>query len=108
MFCEFCHYEDFDNSCKCYIVENSDCLSCIQCGRVQNLFFGDEILKPNLTDYPFSDKKKSVFLEISQKLNVSDNIADNAFKRFENFKKDILRSTKNNNILIAYCNCKYS
>ena len=102
MFCYFCHHDD--QACNCYIIQNSDSLSCTQCGRVQNgFYFGDQDQVHNLTEELCQNNKKSFFLEISQKLNVSDFVGNLAYEKFKKFKKDIKRSTKGNNILVAFC-----
>ena len=101
MFCDFCHYND--PACKCYIIQNNDSLSCTQCGRVQNNFFGDYNPVHDLTEEICHNDRKLFFLEISQKLNVMDSVGKIAFETFQNLKKNIRRSTKSNNVLIAFC-----
>ena len=100
MFCEFCHYSD-PPTCNCYILQNSDSLTCTQCNRVQSDFFGESV--QNLKEELQFNEKKSFFLEISQKLCVSDFVGQLAFQTFENLKKNIRKSTKRNNVLIAFC-----
>ena len=103
MFCEYCHPEKCKEICNCYILTNSDCLSCTQCGRVQKDFYNISASKIVLSNTPKYDEKQSFFFEISQKLNMPDYIAQNAYIKFKKYKEIILKSTKHNNILIAYC-----
>lgn len=103
MICEFCHPEKCKDVCRCYVVTNSDCLSCIQCGRVQSDFYGISPPENVFSNTPLYNEKQSFFFEVSQKLNMPDYIAQNAFTFFKNYKELILKSTKHNNILVAYC-----
>lgn len=103
MFCEYCHLEKCKIICTCYIIENSDSLTCVQCGKVQSGFFNVSPYKPDILSFSCYTKKQSIFFEVSQKLNLPDHIGENAHFIFKKYKALISRSTKNSNILIAYC-----
>ena len=103
MHCQYCHgIGHAANGCNCYLVETSECLTCLNCYRVQNLpVFQNDILK-NVHFSESSNKTKMLIFEIGEKLYISRDIVSRAYDKFLSIKKQILNSTKNHLCLIAY------
>ena len=103
MHCQYCHaIECITDVCICYVLETSECLTCLNCHKVQNQPVFQKNIFKNVHFSESPNKTKTLIFEIGEKLYISHDIVSRAYDKFLSIKKQILKSTKNHLCLIAY------